>query len=82
VVSLAGAALRRPISGKLVQQRLTSREWEVFELLAQERSTVQIARRLGLSCSAVRAHITSVTRKLHVDDRAAAAGLFRKQPGG
>jgi DNA-binding NarL/FixJ family response regulator len=54
----------------------------VLELLAQERSTLQIARRLGLSCSAVRAHITSVVRKLHVEDRAAAAGLFRKQPGG
>ena len=73
---------RRPISGKLAQQRLTSREWEVLELLAQERSTVQIARRLGVSSSAVRAHITSVVRKLHVEDRAAAAGLFRKQPSG
>ena len=71
---------RRPISGKPAQRRLTSREWEVLELLAQERSTVQIAQRLTLSGSAVRAHITSIVRKLQVEDRAAAAELFRKHP--
>ena len=54
----------------------------MLELLAQERSTVQIAHRLGLSGSAVRAHITSVVRKLHVENRAAAAELFRKHPAG
>jgi DNA-binding NarL/FixJ family response regulator len=73
---------RRPIAGKSAQRRLTSREWEVLELLAQERSTVEIAHRLGLSCSAVRAHITSIVRKLQVEDRAAAAGLFRKHADG
>jgi DNA-binding NarL/FixJ family response regulator len=72
---------RRPISGTPAQRRLTSREWEVLELLAQERSTAQIAQRLTLSGSAVRAHITSIVRKLQVEDRAAAAELFRKHPG-
>ena len=58
-------------------ERLTSREWEVLELLAQGRSTAEIAQRLVLSASAVRAHITSIVRKLAVADRAAATELFR-----
>jgi DNA-binding NarL/FixJ family response regulator len=60
-------------------ERLTSREWEVLELLAQGRSTAEIADRLVLSASAVRAHITSVVRKLNVANREAAAELFRRR---
>jgi two-component system nitrate/nitrite response regulator NarL len=64
-------------SGTAVR-RLTSREWEVLELLAQERSTAEIAQRLVLSASAVRVHIASIVRKLQVADRAAAVELFRR----
>lgn len=60
-------------------QRLTSREWEVLELLAEGRSTAEIAGRLVLSPSAVRVHLVSVVRKLDVADRAAAARLFRRR---
>lgn len=56
--------------------RLTSREWQVLELLAQERSTAEIANSLVITNSAVRAHITAIVRKLHVPDRAAAVELF------
>jgi len=56
--------------------RLTSREWEVLELLAQGRSTSEIARELVLSKSAVRVHIAALVKKLDVEDRAAAAALF------
>lgn len=58
-------------------ERLTSREWEVLELLARGRSTADIAQTLVVSPSAVRAHIASIVRKLEVADRAAAAELFR-----
>jgi DNA-binding NarL/FixJ family response regulator len=58
--------------------RLTSREWEVLELLAQGRSTAEIAQRLVLSASAVRVHIASIVCKLQVADRAAAVELFRR----
>ena len=58
-------------------QRLTSREWEVLALLAQEQSTGEIARRLMLSTVAVRVHIAAIVRKLGVRDRAAAIALFR-----
>ena len=65
-------------SGELAE-RLTSREWEVLELLAQGRSTSDIARELVLSKSAVRVHIAALVKKLDVEDRAAAAALFRKR---
>ncbi len=73
---------RFPIQRESAGRRLTSREWEVLELLAQGRSTAEIADRLVLSASAVRAHITSIVRKLKVANRDAAAELFRKQPHG
>jgi len=57
-------------------ERLTSREWQVLELLAQRRSTAEIASSLVISASAVRAHIAAVVRKLDVADRAAAVELF------
>jgi DNA-binding NarL/FixJ family response regulator len=69
----------RPLAGgSTTQRRLTSREWEVLELLARGCSTAEIADRLVLSASAVRAHITSIVRKLRVADRAAAIKLFPK----
>jgi two-component system, NarL family, nitrate/nitrite response regulator NarL len=68
----------RPLAGgDITQRRLTSREWEVLELLARGHSTAEIADRLVLSASAVRAHITSIVRKLDVPDRAAAIKLFQ-----
>jgi DNA-binding NarL/FixJ family response regulator len=57
--------------------RLTSREWEILEMLAQGLATGEIARQLVLSASAVRVHIAAVVRKLGVPDRAAAIDLFR-----
>jgi DNA-binding NarL/FixJ family response regulator len=61
--------------------RLTSREWEVLTLLARRYTTAEIAASLVVSASAVRAHITSVVRKLGVGDRVAAAELFRERSG-
>ena len=63
------------------ERRLTSREWEVLELLAQRRSTAEIADRLVLSGTAVRVHIASIVRKLDVADRSAAAELFHRRSG-
>ena len=69
---------RRPLDHGSAE-RLTSREWEVRELLAQGGSTAEIAGSLVITASAVRAHITAIVRKLHVPDRAAAIELFRKR---
>ena len=70
---------RRPAVDGALPERLTSREWEVLELLAQERSTREIARRLSLSPGSVRVHIHGIVRKLGVADRAAAVELFRRR---
>jgi DNA-binding NarL/FixJ family response regulator len=67
---------RKPLE-RGAAEHLTSREWEVLELLAQERSTAEIASRLVITTSAVRAHIAAIVRKLRVPDRAAAIELFR-----
>jgi DNA-binding NarL/FixJ family response regulator len=68
----------RPLAGEdITQRRLTSREWEVLELLAQGRSTAEIASGLVITTSTVRAHIAAIVRKLRVPDRAAAIELFR-----
>lgn len=72
---------RRLAAGGELGERLTSREWEVLELLARDASTAEIARRLTLSRSAVRVHIASIVRKLDVADRAAAVELFRTRSG-
>jgi len=69
---------RQPAEG--TPWRLTSREWEVLDLLAQDRSTAQIASRLVISASAVRVHVAAITRKLEVPGRAAAVELFRQRP--
>jgi DNA-binding NarL/FixJ family response regulator len=63
-----------------LESRLTSREWQVLELLAQDLTTRQIARRLSLSPSAVRSHVAAVVRKLGVESRQDAVDLFRRRP--
>ena len=49
----------------------------MLELLAQGRSTAEIASGLVITTSAVRAHIAAIVRKPRVPDRAAAIELFR-----
>lgn len=61
--------------------RLTSREWQILGLLARDQTTQQIAGRLVLSQSAVRAHISSIVRKLDVPDREHAVASFRALDG-
>jgi NarL family two-component system response regulator LiaR len=62
-----------------IRSPLTPREWEVLDLLCQQRSTDQIADVLVLSVETVRSHIKSVLRKLGVRSRQeavkAASGL-------
>jgi two-component system, NarL family, response regulator LiaR len=52
-----------------IRSPLTPREWEVLDLLCQERSTDEIADALVLSIETVRSHIKSVLRKLDVRSR-------------
>jgi DNA-binding NarL/FixJ family response regulator len=58
--------------------RLTSREWDVLAGLAEGLSTRDIARRLQLKPSGVRAHISAIVQKLGVENRQAAVDFFRR----
>jgi DNA-binding NarL/FixJ family response regulator len=68
---------RRSLVGDEAQ--LTSREWQVLDLLRQELTTAEIARRLVLSQATVRSHVAAILRKLDVPDRAAAIRLFHER---
>lgn len=72
------SARRRSASADGPEGQLTSREWEVLDLLRQGQSTSQIARRLVLSPVTIRTHIASILRKLRVADR---DELLRQFPG-
>lgn len=52
--------------------QLTSREWEVMELLREGLSTEDVAKRLFVAPGTVRVHVSSVLKKLRVPDRASA----------
>jgi DNA-binding NarL/FixJ family response regulator len=56
---------------------LTSREWEVMELLSEGLSTEDVAERMFISPTTVRVHLSSVLRKLRVKDRATAFEMLR-----
>jgi DNA-binding NarL/FixJ family response regulator len=58
--------------------RLTSREWDVLAGLAEGLSTREIAKRLQLKPSGVRAHISAVVQKLGVADRREAVEFFHQ----
>lgn len=62
--------------------RLTSREWDVLAGLAEGLSTRDIARRLQLKPSGVRAHISAIVQKLGVADRNEAIAFFRETSAG
>ena len=57
--------------------RLTSREWQVLELLNGGMTTAGIAGRLFVSQTTVRSHIARILKKLGARDRAEALELFR-----
>ena len=70
----------RGLSGLLTPfgDRLTEREVEVLELLAEGLATSQIAGALGVCDVTVRRHVASIVRKLGVADRSGAIRLVRE----
>ncbi len=63
--------------GSPAASKLSAREWEVMELLADGASTDEVAQRLFLSPTTVRVHVSSGLRKLRVKDRESAFRLLR-----
>ena len=65
-----------------LHSRLTTREWQVVELLGDDASTELIAERLNLSQTTVYTHVKTLMRKLRVHSRrdaVAAANLLRQE---
>ena len=63
-------------SGRTVD--LTSREWEVLDLIRRRLSTAQIASRLFISEGTVRSHDAAILHKLGVPDRESALQLLEE----
>jgi DNA-binding NarL/FixJ family response regulator len=73
---------RAPAKGRFRRKtpaaaKLSSREWEVMQLLADGLSTEEAAGRLFLSPTTVRVHVSTVLKKLRVKDRESAFRLLR-----
>jgi DNA-binding NarL/FixJ family response regulator len=63
------SARRRAVVANPAEARLTSREWQILDLMRQELPTIEIARRLVLSPITVRTHVNSILKKLRAPDR-------------
>jgi DNA-binding NarL/FixJ family response regulator len=61
--------LRRSSAVEGPGARLTSREWQVLDLLGEGLTSEQIARRLVISPITVRTHTRAILHKLQVSDR-------------
>ena len=69
----AGRVLLDQQRGRQVRAELSQREREVLELVTRGMANKQIARRLGISESTVKAHLTNVFQRIGVSDRTQAA---------
>ena len=68
-----------PDSGwRPLHSRLTTREWEIVELLGQGATTEQIAEQLVLSTTTIYSHIKSLLRKLGVHSRREAVAVAER----
>jgi DNA-binding NarL/FixJ family response regulator len=70
---------RRQFRRSSAAAKLSAREWEVMELLGEGLSTEEVGKRLFLSPTTVRVHVSTVLRKLQVKDRASAFTLLREE---
>jgi DNA-binding NarL/FixJ family response regulator len=71
------APRRRAVQQSADEPRLTTREWEVLDLLARGLSTAEIAERLSLTPTGVRVHTSAIVKKLGARDRDEAIAMFR-----
>ena len=70
---------RRRVVLERAGMQLTSREWQVLDLVRLGLSNGEIADRLFVSPATVRSHLAAIRRKLAVPDRAALIALFEPE---
>lgn len=75
-----GRTVRRSVPGRQ-HVSLTSREAEVLDLLLEQATTAEIARRLFVSTATVRTHVTALVRKFGAADRSEVVALVRERRG-
>ncbi|MFW5468689.1 response regulator [Knoellia sp. CPCC 206435] len=71
-----GPSRRKFLRKSAAADKLSAREWEVMEMLGQGLSTDDVAKRLFVSPTTVRVHVSTVLRKLRVKDRESALRLL------
>lgn len=76
LAALRGRDARRARLLDRARQSVTDRQWEILQLLAEGRSTAEMARRLGISEVTARRHISAVLPKLGLKDRKGAVALM------
>jgi DNA-binding NarL/FixJ family response regulator len=76
---LRGPTRRRFVRNSRAAAKLSAREWEVMDLLGSGCSTQDVGKRLFLSPTTVRVHVSTVLRKLAVADRMSAFQLLREE---
>lgn len=86
--ALAGSSITAEARGPAVEspsipgaRRLTARQQDVLSLLAQGRSTKEIARSLNLGVGTIKAHLDGLYRSLGVHNRTAAVAQAGDLPG-
>jgi DNA-binding NarL/FixJ family response regulator len=77
-----GLPARRVQTGALLGIRMTERESQVLELLAQGLSNREIAARLFISTKTASVHVSNILRKTGASSRTEAAYLSRMRHGG
>ena len=75
VIEQLRSAPRVSFGMRPVKSPLTTREWEVIDLLKATRSTDEIAAELVLSTETVRSHVKNILRKLNVRSRQEAVAV-------
>jgi DNA-binding NarL/FixJ family response regulator len=72
------ASREPPASGRSLLDQLTSRECEVLELMAQDRSNEEIAAELFIAMPTVKTHVNHILRKLGQTTRVGAVLVYQQ----
>ncbi len=83
ITEFRAQAQTRPLSDLIPSdRRLTRREWQVLELIAEGDTNRAVAHQLCISVETVRSHVSNILSKLEAPNRSAAAVRFEQLRAG